>query len=77
MFDSSLCSILSIALNTYPNGATVNDLANYCDSNNINVSKVGIESVLKKFSNLFMQGNINTDKWIFRGFDFFKEMERR
>ena len=76
-FDSSLCSILSIALNTYPDGATVSDLANYCDSNNVNVSKVGIERVLRKFSNLFIQRNVKIDKWTFHGFDFFKELERR
>ena len=77
LFESSLSSVLSVALNTYPNGATINDLANYCERNSIVVSKAGIERVLIKYSNIFIRSGIEIDRWTFNGFTFLNEYSKR
>ena len=77
LLEISLCSVLSIALNTYPTGATLDDMTNYCNRNNIDVSRVGIERILRKYPNLFFRRNADIEKWTFNGFDFLADLAKR
>lgn len=77
MFETSLCSILSIALNTYPYGASVNDLVIYCARNKIDVSETVIECILRKNSHLFVQSSTDFDKWSFNGFSFLNKISKK
>ena len=73
--EAILCSILTIAINAYPSGATTNDLVNYCESNTFRVKRTLIENTLCKYPNLFcrIKSEDEVERWLFNGFHTFKE----
>ena len=73
--EAILCSILTIAINAYPAGATTNDLVNYCDSNKFRVKRTLIENTLYKYPNLFcrIKSEDDVERWSFNGFHTFKD----
>jgi len=77
LLEISLCSIFSIALNTYPTGATLDDMTNYCNRNKIDISRVGIERILRKYPNLFIRRSTDVEKWTFNGFDYLVDLAKR
>ena len=69
----SLVPVLALVLSTYPQGATLENLQAYCDSNQFIVNCDEIRNVLRKCPNLFMHSvDQAEERWWFIGFDCLK-----
>lgn len=73
--ETILSSILTIAINAYPSGATTNDLVNYCESNKFKVNRTLIENTLCKYPDIFCptKSEDEVERWLFNGFHAFKD----